>query len=115
MTVVRTHLQITPNAAAAIGDHVTWGVIVARVADVADPVTAGLVTAAQTDLDWMYWTTATANPTLARENSNTMWIDLKSKRRIREVNDRLIVSILNNQSGASQTYRVTARTLVLMP
>jgi len=113
-TIMRTHVRVTPTAAVALADSVNLGLIVARNTDVADPTTAGLVTVAQADLDWMFIHRWTANPTLFEGGSNSISIDVRSKRKLQELNQNYILSIKNNQSAAS-TYRVYARTLIALP
>jgi len=114
MTVIRTHLIITPLATPALGDRIIYGLIIGRVQDIADPATAGLTTPVSTELDWMLWSAAQAAPTFSPGGANQIVIDNKSKRRLSELSDRYMLSILNNQAAA-QVYRIDARTLVMLP
>jgi len=115
ITVIRTHLQVTPTTAPAVGDRITFGLIIGRLSDVSDPTAAGALTPSQTDLDWMYWTTIIANPSFGNGgNNNTFVVDLRAKRKMEELNQVYLLSITNHQVAAV-TYRIAARTLMLMP
>jgi hypothetical protein len=114
MTAVRVHLQVTPGSAPALNDAITFGIIVGRVSDLGDPTAAGQVTVAQQELQWAFLKRFTANPTLESGGSNTIEIDLRSKRRIHGINDVFMISLRNN-FVATTNIRVFARTLFLQP
>jgi len=115
MTVVRTHLLLVPLGTVALNDRVVFGIIAARLTDIADPAGAGLTTPLLTDLDWRLWESRTAAPTYNLMGStNIIDVDLKSKTRLHEKNDRYMLSILNNATVAT-TFRVSCRTLTLLP
>jgi hypothetical protein len=114
-TIMRTHLRVAPTTASpAFGDSIQLGFIVGRVVDAVDPVTAGLINVAQTDLDWMFINRYTAAPFLDEAGSNTVVIDLKAKRKMQELQQAYIFTLKNNFT-AVQAFRVYARTLIALP
>ena len=115
MTAVRTHVRVTPvSAAPVLGDSLQIGVVVGRASDLADPTTAGQITTAQQDLDWAFLNRYTASPTLGEGGSNDIVLDLKSKRKVPELNQVWMISIRNQFAAAAQ-FRIFARTLYLLP
>jgi hypothetical protein len=115
-TVVRIHLSIQFPFAAADAGSDSWiiGIIVGRAADLVAGTTPDPVTSQ--DLRWMLNDQCQATRTNAGSTDllKVYRIDLKSRRRMNGINDRLILVIKNNNT-AVQTPFVFARSLVMLP
>jgi hypothetical protein len=69
----------------------------------------------ETDLDWAYWNSYLATPTLNETGGNTLVIDLRSKRKIQELNQAYLFTWFNGLVAASTTFKLVARTLLALP
>jgi hypothetical protein len=120
-TVVRTHLALHITSTVATGDGLYLGEFVGTNDEVGS-FTAATGTnvpnpSAQPEADWMMWEHRAAAPQYNYEASNNhvIW-DIKSKRKLEELQQTLIFSILANGVGTLPlTGLLTARALVALP
>jgi hypothetical protein len=118
VTVMRTHLQLSMFSAVAAGDAYNFGLIVdqvdslvtnvANAATLLDPVRVP-------EADWMWWEQAVAAPTYSDHGSNIIRRDVKSKRKVEELQQTYMLSVRIGTTGATPTLQVVARTLIALP
>jgi len=113
ITVIRTHVTISVTTGTAAGTRLIWGQIVGRGTDIGVSI-PGSVRGDQAELDWMYVTSSTSAPTFGRDGTNILSLDNHAKRKMGELNQRLVLSIFNT-SGITVAGRIYARTLVALP
>jgi hypothetical protein len=98
----------------AVGDKLSWGLIVARTDDIGTS-TAGL-TAAKLELPWAWQETLYPESSAAAVDVfKTYTRDIKSRRKLRDVNTRYLFCVTNQSPVSSLTIHVRARTLVALP
>src|SRR3979409_51600 len=113
-TVMRTHIKISwPYVAAT--DHLTLGVIKARDTDIGSGAGHAPDPAVDLDLGWAWWskyyaTTSGGAVDVHRE----LEVDIRSKRKLPQMNDRWVVSF-HNSNAAAASYAVTFSSLVALP
>ena len=114
ITIARAIVRIAPSVAPTVQtDHSSWGIIVGRLSDIGNNV-AGAVSPLSPDLDWMFITSQYASPTYDPGGSNLLMCDNRSKRRLDEVSQHLILSHAPTTAAAT-TWNYWARVLVLLP
>jgi hypothetical protein len=117
-TVMRTHLRVWPSTAVAAGDKIQLGVIVAG-GQVAPSYAIGGGPYNPIDVpyvDWMLSDAWEARPTLSHVcSSNELMADLRSKRKITDLNETLILSAVAVVAGAALSVDVFARVLLALP
>ena len=114
VTIMRTHLDIYCTTAVAGGDDLRVGLIVGRLSEVGAGPPTGALSAADGELDWMLWRHEFAAPTYNPGGSNVLSYDIKAKRRMQELNQAYILSLLT-AVAASHTYKISARVLLALP
>ena len=114
ITVLRVHLLMQVVNWAQTGDGIMFGLIVGRAADLGTNV-AGQVSPFSTEFPWMVWDVM--NPDAAGAAVNTVMryrYDIKAKRKMPELTQRLVLSFLN-QSAAAKTININASVLLALP
>jgi hypothetical protein len=113
VTVMRTHCRIMQLAAVA-GTTTRVGFIIGRTSDVGINI-AGQQDPSNPELDWMLLDRRTQDTNGAATNATQNWVyDLKSKRKMQELNQAYILAITNT-TAAAVTYQLWARVLVALP
>jgi len=117
VTIMRTHIRFTTafaNATAAGG--LTYGLLVDRKLDVGRNVGPNPIS--EHELDWMlldkYFPNNSGGLTQATAN-DVVTIDNRSKRKMQELSQAYLFSILLSGTTDSATPRIWARTLVALP
>ena len=114
LTVMRTHLELGITTTVSVGDRLRVGLAIGKASDLG-PIAAGDLTPADPGLEWQLWRHETASPTFSEDGSNNnLRYDVKSRRRIRQLNDRYILSTLNSV-GVSKTFTIQGRVLCALP
>jgi hypothetical protein len=117
-TIMRTHLQISVTNTVAAGNDFTWGLIVGENANV---VTNTADTALIPDptnnpeLDWMWWEHAVAAPVYDPGGTNILIRDVKAKRKLQELNQTYMWSLIGGAGAAALTGQLAVRTLIALP
>jgi hypothetical protein len=115
VTIMRTHLELSVITAVTLGDRLQLGLIVGRTADIGAPIPAGAVSPAQPDDDWMLWRHETAAPTYGSGSANNQLLyDVKSKRKMQELNQAYVLSMVNDV-GVAKTINIQGRVLLALP
>jgi hypothetical protein len=119
-TVMRTHLVVWPATAVAAADAIRLGLMVTGTNEVQASFALGATAFNNpTDfpyLDWMYSRKFRATPTLNPWGStNEMSVDLRSKRKMEDLADTLLLSVVNTNSGVALNVDVSARVLLALP
>jgi hypothetical protein len=120
-TVARTHMRVSVATAPEAEDSFYLGMIVephtnlgVDIAGAPDPQTSPYV-------DWMWWDhrVASAGSTLVgtfEGDSNNWSYDIKSKRKIEQVQEVLALVVINDvTSGTTMTVHCTGRVLLMLP
>jgi hypothetical protein len=106
-------MRINVQNWAAVGDNITGGLLLGRANDIGTS-TAGL-TAAITDLSWAWHERLMPRTDGAAIRVADVYdFDIKSRRRLKDSSERYVICFINN-SAASKTFHVSARTLVALP
>ena len=114
VTIMRTHVEIAPTTALTLGDGLRVGFLVARVADVGAGVT-GSPDPSDPELDWMLWRHEHVTPLgIAPGGGDVLVYDIKAKRKMQELNQAYILSLLNS-AGGSKTLYIQGRILLALP
>jgi len=111
MTVMRMHIRLQVPFVAA-SDNTQLGFIVGRTADVAanTPTVPG-----NEALDWMYVTSLFATATGAAVDTLRVFdFDIRSKRKMEELEQILLISVRNNNAAAAN-YVGFSRVLLALP
>ena len=120
-TVMRTHVRIALSVGTvALGNELAWGLAVLpnnAVVAAGTAVTAAIPTPIQNpELDWMMWDVRVASPTLGMDGTNMIMQDVKSKRRLEELDQTYVLSLLMVTAfSAAPTFVVSTRTLLALP
>jgi hypothetical protein len=113
LTVTRTFMRIDVQNWAAVGDNITGGLLLGRANDIGTS-TAGL-TAAITDLSWAWHERLMPSSMGAAVNVAQVYdFDIRAQRRLKDSSERYVICFINN-SAASKTFHVSARTLCRLP
>ncbi len=117
VTVMRTHIRMSPSTTPALGDNMYFGLLIGRSLDVGTAI-AGQPDpslAANADLDWMYINKFYAAPNFGDDgSSNILTLDNRSKRVMQELNQAYFLCF-HSGMAAAVTWHVFARTLVALP
>ena len=114
VTVLRTHLRIQVQNWAGATDDILFGLIPGRAADLGTGV-AGQISPASTEYPWMLWDVLHPNGSGAAVDVCTDYVyDVKAKRKMPELTQRLVLSFLN-QSAAAKTMEINASVLLALP
>jgi hypothetical protein len=111
---MRTHLVISITSAVTTADRLRLGLIVGRASDIGVAV-AGAITPADPEEDWMLWRHETAAPTFGESSANNQLVyDVKAKRRMNELNQTYVLSMVNDV-GVGKQMTIQGRVLVALP
>jgi hypothetical protein len=111
ITVMRIHAQFS-TAFAAVGDRITAGIVVGSSADTGNQLDPAVLP----DLDWMLNRAVFPNSSGATVNAVEPWeIDLRSKRKMQELNQRLFFAWKPATSGGTTSLSAQFRTLIALP
>ncbi len=114
VTIMRTRLHYHVRDFAAVADQIETGMIIGRSSDIGVNV-AGQVSAATPENDWMLLTVLDPVTSAAAVDAGARFdFDLRAKRKMQELNQKLVLSLFNNSAGA-HTIDVFARVLVALP
>jgi len=95
-------------------DDLMFGLIVGRAADLGTNV-AGQISPFSTEYPWMLWDVLYPGSSgAAISEMSTYRYDVKAKRKMPELTQRLVLSFLN-QSAAAKTFEINASVLVALP
>ena len=120
VTIARIHLRLIPTAGlTAIGNNFVHGIIVSDSNDLGTNVVGAPRPAADTHLDWMLWDwmfNDSQGSGLTELDSGQVRIDLKSKRKMHQLNQTLIHTVQVPASAVFPTViQVTGRILLMLP
>ena len=114
VTVMRVHLQIQVQNWAAVTDDILFGLIVGRSADIGTNV-AGQISPASTEYPWMLWGELQPAASGAAVDTCAVYtFDVKARRKMPELTQRLALCFLN-QSAAAKTFEITSSVLLALP
>jgi hypothetical protein len=103
---------MTSISGAATTDQIRLGLAIGRVSDVG---AAGKLDPADPELDWMFLTRFVPTASGAAVDATQHWVfDLKSKRKLGELNQAYILAMSHN-AAAARLFNVFARSLVMIP
>ena len=119
-TVIRTHLSVWPATAVAAADAIRLGLMVTGTNEVSATFALGATAFNNpTDfpyVDWMYSRKYRATPNFnPTGSSNELLVDLRSKRKMEDLADTLLLSVVNTNSGVSLNVDISARILIALP
>jgi hypothetical protein len=118
-SIMRVHLKIQIASAVAAGDGFKIGLLTGQINTVgayAGGVPSTPDPLALPYLDWMWLEQFGAHPGYSNTGPNNQVIrDIKSRRRIRELNDTLLISIYNTGAVANLSAVVYCRVLLGLP
>ena len=114
MTIMRTHCTLSLATAVVLADRLRVGFVIDRVAAVGAGPPAGAITAADPEADWMLWRHEQASPTFSPGGANILEYDLRSKRKVQEMSQTMLLCLFNS-NGGSKTVNVAVRTLCALP
>jgi len=121
ITIMRTHFWVLPHAPAA-GDTFWVGQHIGDLNDVTANTTNAFVANPHDDpyIDWMFAQKYEFDVNLRIPIQHTSFagamVDLRSKRRMEEVQDALILVVYQDTVGTvAKTYDVFSRTLIALP
>jgi hypothetical protein len=100
------------------GDAFNFGLIVDQADELVSntPNTALLLDPVRMpEADWMWWEQAVAAPTFSTGGSNVLIRDVKSKRKVEELQQTYILSMRVGTFGTTPQLQVVARTLIALP
>jgi hypothetical protein len=116
---MRTHLRLWVTTAVAAGDGFQFGIEVGGLNDIAVNVASGSGIdnpIAQPYLDWMLVDQAYARPGYSLYGpNNQVMVDLKSRRRLADLDRTLILSINNTAAVAALSVAIFSRVLLALP
>jgi hypothetical protein len=116
VTVTRIHLDFIVTSAVAASDSFSWGILKGQDADVGLNIAGAPTPVTHPYEDWMMWRTEVACAgvnTQYWELSNHLCMDIKSQRRLEELQETLNLVILRN-SVAAASLATTVVTSVLL-
>jgi hypothetical protein len=121
-TIARVHLYIAITSAVVNGDGISLLALVNEANQaVAGPgiavVTAHILSGTETpNADWMLFDQRDAHPGYNFTGPNNLFqIDIRAKRRLKELGDTLLVGLENRDATATVSWHIHCRTLLMMP
>jgi hypothetical protein len=110
-TVMRVHIQLVPSASTLVGSWMA-GIAVGRLSDIAankiDPTV-------DVEIDWMLLRKFYSGSSAGVVDAQTVYeIDLRSKRKIQEL-DQALLFVVRNGYAAANDFHAFGRTLVALP
>jgi len=119
VTIMRTHLRFWPATAVAAADVLYYGLMVMGSNQIQPSFVLGAsaVNNPSDDpyLDWMISDVREARPTYGVSSTNEINLDLRSKRKMEDLQETLGLSVVAKTVGASLSVDVFARTLLALP
>jgi len=120
-TVVRIHARLWITSAVVVGDGISWSFIVApninATASLAIASARALTPINQPMADWMMYQKFNAHPQYDFHGgtSANLEMDIRSKRRLKELDDTLLMIVENVDASAAISYSWHVRTLLALP
>lgn len=117
-TIMRTHVSLSNSSAVAAGNDFYFGLLVGRNNDLETdlvPAVHTLNVATQPELDWMFWKHYVAAPTFDAGGSNIIDLDVKSKRKLEELDQTYLACVGFGVAAGNVSLQLVARTLVALP
>jgi len=123
-TVGRIHLRLSVISSVAAGDGFAIGIVRGQGVDVGVTIAGAPHPISDPYEDWLYYSNfaagfgGAANPSYFPGQSNILYVDIKSKRKLEELTESLnIVTQVNNAAAGSLPHQVdySASVLLLLP
>jgi len=118
ITIGRTLINLSITANPVAGDIFTWGLIRGQDTDAGSPTPVGApVPATHTYEDWAWWEQTTSDsvgPSYWSGVSNQRWVDVRSKRKLPELQMAWNL-VLQAQTSGSLHISYAVSTLLLLP
>jgi len=118
-TIMRTHLRMWPTTAVTAGDVIMLGLIMTGSNQVSTSFALGAGFDNPSDfpyLDWMLVDFAQARPSFGRTGpNNELDIDVRSRRKMADLNDTLLLSVVDVNATTAPSWWVEGRVLLALP
>ncbi len=117
-TIMRTHLVLSVSTTVAAGNDFYFALIVGESSDLVSNAASTALTLdplTSPELDWMWWEHPVAAPVFDQGGTNIITRDIKSKRKIQELNQTYILSLKGGVAAGNVTTQVVTRTLLALP
>jgi len=121
-TVVRIHSRLWVTSSVTNGDGISWSFIVDQVDEVEDgpgiPTSTAHVLSPtfSPNADWMIYTKWNAHPAYSFQGAvNNLELDIRSKRKIPELGDTLLMVVENIDATDTITIAYHTRSLLMLP
>jgi len=120
-TIMRIHAYLWITSAVVVGDGISWSFIVApnieAYASLAIASARALNPTQQPEADWLMYRKYNAHPQYDFQGgtSANLSMDIRSKRKLHELNDTLLMIVENVDASAAISYSYHVRTLLALP